>query len=225
MIDEIIRRIELPSSDSESMPKGGNNLSGALIAMMNDWKSDGTPETSPPELTAEPVGAVDKTTANMNGTIKENGRDTQALFKYWETGSGEPGNCPPNNSLAAGCTATTSPPGSGGDDSDPVPDIMVTAQGLNCATSYTYRTMSLQNGAYGPQSSATTQAFVTGAGISDTDLDLICDAADNCPIDFNPLQEDANNNGIGDACDVNENADSLCFPIKSSAGPIAIICL
>ncbi|MDR7372433.1 gliding motility-associated C-terminal domain-containing protein [Flavobacterium aquidurense] len=35
----------------------------------------------------------------------------------------------------------------------------------------------------------------------DDDNDNILDANDNCPITYNPPQEDRNNNGIGDACD------------------------
>ena len=37
--------------------------------------------------------------------------------------------------------------------------------------------------------------------ILDTDMDGIADDIDNCPDELNPLQEDANGNGIGDVCD------------------------
>lgn len=43
--------------------------------------------------------------------------------------------------------------------------------------------------------------YTTTTMIVDTDGDGIVDTLDNCPADFNPGQEDANSNGIGDVCD------------------------
>ncbi len=52
-----------------------------------------------------------------------------------------------------------------------------------------------------------TQGDVCTAGVcvgvgADSDVDGVCDALDNCPSTYNPLQADANVNGQGDACEV-----------------------
>ncbi|MFH6994969.1 gliding motility-associated C-terminal domain-containing protein, partial [Flavobacterium sp. FlaQc-48] len=46
---------------------------------------------------------------------------------------------------------------------------------------------------------------------NDDDNDGISDASDNCPITFNPYQEDRNHNGIGDACDKDQVNISQAF--------------
>ena len=40
-----------------------------------------------------------------------------------------------------------------------------------------------------------------GICINDNDSDGICNEIDNCPLTYNPNQEDENNDGIGDDCD------------------------
>ena len=43
--------------------------------------------------------------------------------------------------------------------------------------------------------------------ISDIDLDEVCDEYDNCVDVYNPYQEDSNNDGVGDACDLSNLED------------------
>ncbi|MFH1649185.1 MAG: hypothetical protein ABIA93_01405 [Candidatus Woesearchaeota archaeon] len=54
-----------------------------------------------------------------------------------------------------------------------------------------------------PVVNAETCKISTGHGLLlDTDCDRVPDTTDNCPIIFNPSQEDMNRNGLGDMCDV-----------------------
>ena len=50
----------------------------------------------------------------------------------------------------------------------------------------------------------------------DPDEDSLPAPNDNCPDDYNPLQEDCNDDGIGDACDdINPNAEEVCDEIDN----------
>lgn len=60
----------------------------------------------------------------------------------------------------------------------------------------------------------------------DADNDGILDDADNCPLIDNPDQADDDGDGIGNACEGPPAEDnSLCIPIVTQNGGLAIICL
>jgi len=209
-IGKIINRINRsPMGDFQLMPQGGPKLLQPLLDLMTQWNTDGLLEHSPPQLTVSGHTTLTAESANLQGTLKENGRDTDAYFKYWQSHLPEPASCPDYNTIFYGCTATTSAIGSGGDDvANP---IEVNASDLNCSTGYNFRAISNNNGPFGAQSSPGSTVFTTVAG-SDLDLDGVCFNVDNCPNDINnlnPDQLDTNNDGEGDACDLDDDGDGV----------------
>jgi len=46
-------------------------------------------------------------------------------------------------------------------------------------------------------------------GIPDSDDDGVNDDEDNCPSDYNPLQEDLTEDGVGDICDDDDDKDNV----------------
>ncbi len=220
-IDTIIFRVE-----SGSMPPGSGSISQASIDMIKDWKAgtdtiedtaDDTPETASPQLTVSAPSSIQRSQAELEGEVKENGQETSVYFKYWDSASSEPGDCPSHNDLSMGCTTPTSPPDT--DGNDVAQAFSITAQGLNCGTTYHYRALSLHNGIWDEEESGS-MSFMTDLMLADGDSDGICDASDNCPAQPNPYQDDSNHDGVGDACE-----SQLCFPVRSSSGSYAIICL
>jgi len=57
----------------------------------------------------------------------------------------------------------------------------------------------------------------------DDDGDGVLNEADNCRFVPNNDQADANSDGVGDVCEIAE--DSSCFPVRSAADKIVLICI
>ena len=59
-------------------------------------------------------------------------------------------------------------------------------------------------------------------GVIDTDADNVPDSSDNCPLVANPLQEDIDGDGIGDACDScpNDVTNTCLDPVDVDADTI-----
>jgi hypothetical protein len=88
-----------------------------------------------------------------------------------------------NNGVGDACEGCAFAPGTPCDDGDVCTENDVYDANCNCAGTY-----------------------------ADNDNDSVCNAEDNCPDTPNPNQEDADNNGVGDACEVVEEGLVITCP-------------
>jgi len=99
----------------------------------------------------------------------------------------------------------------GGTDLDYADGVALDLQGGLYIAGTTYSTdFPTQNPYQGD--STVDDGFVVRLACTDLDNDCIADGLDNCPATYNPLQEDADVDFIGDACDV---GDTLVFSLYS----------
>ena len=75
-IVDILDRLNRDQGDPFLMPRNGTKLSQPLLDLMSGWSADGVPEWSPPQLTVtgHSVLTLSSDSADLEGTLKENGR-------------------------------------------------------------------------------------------------------------------------------------------------------
>ncbi len=69
-----------------------------------------------------------------------------------------------------------------------------------------------------PQGDSNIFSITVQVAVTDTDLDTIVDAIDNCITVPNPAQTDTDNDGMGDACDTDDDNDGLTDVFEASIG-------
>lgn len=71
-----------------------------------------------------------------------------------------------------------------------------------------------------------TGLFQTACAIDDhRDADCHLDGYDNCPLDDNETQADADGDGIGDECDFGNVEDRTCYSILAVNNAVVTFCL
>ena len=212
-IENILIRIY---SNAAPMPPGGwmpNQLSDR--DKIQAWSDDGVLFDAQADVEVNPETNVTDRDAQMNGGLKENGIQTSARFIYWQSDQSEPtslNECPEENELLLGCSASLDANGTGGDDV--FRSVSAQTGTINCQVSYSYKLIT--DNFVGNESAI--ESFTTDTCV-DTDMDTWEDQVDNCPFIPNLDQADSDGNGIGDVCDL------FCFPILTAAGNATLICL
>jgi N-acetylneuraminic acid mutarotase len=85
---------------------------------------------------------------------------------------------------------------------------MSAARSLHTATLLASGKVLVTGGSDGPNFTASAELFTASAPV-DTDLDTVPDATDNCPSDANADQIDSDGDGLGDACDADDDNDGI----------------
>ncbi len=103
------------------------------------------------------------------------------------------------------------------DNGDGTADLTLTPQ-VGDANVYPGVVIQVTDDASIPQSDSNIFSITVSVAVTDTDLDTIVDVIDNCVNTPNPDQTDTDGDGMGDACDPDDDNDGLSDVLETTIG-------
>ncbi len=167
---------------------------GGLTELRLFQNVNGRAFTSSVFLRPDPSGATGGGTAAPTDVIVNGTLDTVSFFVPYTRLGNPPENAPAHNVVIAGYVKEAA----SGSNQGPIQDVAPGGLGLTINTH--------------PEFGAPYTVRPASIGDPDTDLDDdgVADSSDNCPAVANPGQEDADGDGVGDACEpLDSDADGV----------------